>query len=66
MFFKKSKIQTLHTKLYDLREVEKLPLQTSVNKQIIAYWLRVLNKYVHSFAYTVYMIALNLNISHND
>ena len=41
-------------------EVGKLPLQTSVEKQLIAYWLRVLNKDVHTFAYMVYMIALNL------
>ena len=41
-------------------EVGKLPLQTSVDKQLIAYWLRVLNKDVHTFAYMVYMIAFNL------
>ena len=41
-------------------EVGKLPLQTSVYKQLIAYWLGVLNKYVHTFAYMVYMIALHL------
>ena len=41
-------------------EVGKLPLQTSVDKQLIAYWLRVLNKDVHTFAYMVYMIALKL------
>ena len=38
----------------------KLPLQTSVDKQLIAYWVRVLNKDVHTFAYMVYIIALNL------
>ena len=47
-----SKTDTLHTKLYDL--------QVSVDKQRIAYWLRVLNKDVHNFAYMVYMTALNL------
>ena len=41
-------------------EVGELPLQTSVDKQLIAYWLRVLNKDVHTFAYMVYMIALKL------
>ena len=41
-------------------EVGKLPLQTSVDKQLIAYWLRVLNKDVHTFAYMVYMIELKL------
>ena len=41
-------------------EVGKLPLQTSVGKQLIAYWLRVLNKDVHTFIYMVYMIALKL------
>ena len=41
-------------------EVGKLPLQTSVDKQLIAYWLRVLNKDIHTFAYMVYMIALKL------
>ena len=41
-------------------EVGKLPLQTSVDKQLIAYWLRVLNKGVHTSAYMVYMIALKL------
>ena len=38
----------------------KLPLQTSVDKQLIAYLLRILNKVVHTFAYMVYMIALSL------
>ena len=41
-------------------EVGKLPLQISVDKQLIAYWLRVLNTYVHTSAYMVYMIALKL------
>ena len=41
-------------------KVGKLPLQTSVDKQLIAYWLRVLNKDVHTFAYMVYMSALKL------
>ena len=41
-------------------EVGKLPLQVSVDKQLIAYWFRVLNKDVHTSAYMVYMIALNL------
>ena len=41
-------------------EVGKLPLQVSVDKQLIAYWFRVVNKDVHTFAYKVYMIALNL------
>ena len=41
-------------------EVGKLPLQTSVDKLLIAYWLRVLNNDVHTFAYMVYMIALQL------
>ena len=39
-------------------EVGKLPLQTSVDKQLIAYWLRVLNKDVHTFAYMVYIIHI--------
>ena len=42
------------------REVGKLPLQTFVDKQLIAYWLRILNKDVNTFSYMVYMIALNL------
>ena len=42
-------------------EVGKLPLQVSVDKQLIAYWFRVLNKDVHTFAYMVYRIALNLS-----
>ena len=41
-------------------EVRKLPLQTSVDKPLIAYWLRVMNKDVHTFTYMVYMIALKL------
>ena len=41
-------------------EVTKLPLQTSVDKQLIAFWLRVLNKDAQTFAYMVYMIALKL------
>ena len=41
-------------------EVGKLLLQVSVDKQLIAYWFRVLNKDVNTFAYKVYMIALNL------
>ena len=41
-------------------EVGKLPLQVSVDKQLIAYWFRVLNKDVHTCAYMVYRIALNL------
>ena len=41
-------------------EVGKLPLQVSVDKQLIDYWFRVLNKDVHTFAYMVYRIALNL------
>ena len=49
---------TLNCMIYG--EVGKLPLQTSVDKQLIAYWLRVLNKDVHTFAYMVYMIALKL------
>ena len=59
-FSKNSKILTIHTKLYDLREVGNLPLQTSVDKRLIGYWVRVLNKDVHTFAYMVYMIAYNL------
>ena len=59
-FSTKSKIETFHTKLYDLRRSGELPLQTSVDKQLIAYWLRVLNKDVHTFAYMVYMMALKL------
>ena len=41
-------------------EVGKLPHQVSVDKQPIAYWFRVWDKDVHTFAYNVYMIALNL------
>ena len=32
-------------------EVGQLPLQVYVDKQLIAYWFRVLNKDVHTFAY---------------
>ena len=35
-------------------EVGKLQLQVSVDKQLIAYWFRVLNKDVHTFAYKNY------------
>ena len=41
-------------------EVGKLPLQTLVDKQLIGYCFRVLNKDVHTFAYMVYIIALNV------
>ena len=41
-------------------DVGKLPLQVSVDKLLIAYWFRVLNKDAHTFAYMVYMIALNV------
>ena len=41
-------------------EVGKLPLQVSVDKQLIAYWFRVLNKDVYTFSYMVYMVGLNL------
>ena len=32
-------------------EIGKLPVKVSVDKQLIAYWFRVLNKDVHTFAY---------------
>ena len=32
-------------------EIRKLPQQVPVDKQLIAYWFRVLNKDVHTFAY---------------
>ena len=58
--FQNSQIETLHTNCMIHGEVGKLPLQVSVDKLVIAYWLRVLNKDLHTFAYTVYMIVLNL------
>ena len=57
-FPKKLRPSTPNCMIYG--EVGKLPQQTFVDKQLIVYWLRVLNKEVHTFAYMVYMIALNL------
>ena len=41
-------------------EVGKLPLQISVDKQLISYWLRILDTDKNTFAYIIYIIALNL------
>ena len=41
-------------------EVGKLPLQVTVDKLLIAYWLRLLNKDECTLAHIVYMITFNL------
>ena len=41
-------------------EVGALPLQVSVDKRVINYWLRLLNKKESTFSYIVYNIALKL------
>ena len=41
-------------------EVGKLPLQVTVDKQLISYWLRLLNKDESTLAHIIYIIVLNL------
>ena len=41
-------------------EVGKLPLQISGDKQLISYWLRILDKDKNTLAYITYIIVLNL------
>ena len=41
-------------------EVGKLPLQITINKRLMSFWLRLLNKEESSLAHIVYMIAHNL------
>ena len=41
-------------------EVGKLPLQVTVDKQLISYWLRLLNKDEFTLAHIIYIIVLNL------
>ena len=41
-------------------EVGKLPLQVTVDKQLISYWLRLLNKDQSTLAHIIYIILLNL------
>ena len=57
-------------KLLDLRpstpncmvygEVGKLPLQVAIDKHLINYWLRILDKEESTLAYMIYRISLNL------
>ena len=41
-------------------EVGKLPLQVTVDKQLITYWLRLLNKDESTLAHIIYIIILHL------
>ena len=41
-------------------EVGKLPLQGTINKRLMSFWLRLLNKEESSLAHIIYMIAHNL------
>ena len=41
-------------------EVGKLPLLIYVDKELISYWLRILNMDKNTLAYTTYIIVLNL------
>ena len=41
-------------------KVVKLPLQVTIDKRHMSFWLRLLNKEESSLAYIVYMIAHNL------
>jgi len=41
-------------------EVGKMPLQVNIDKQMINYWLRLLNKEENTLAYIIYKISLNL------
>ena len=41
-------------------EVGKLPLQVSVDRHLISYWLRILDKDENTLAHIMYMIALHL------
>ena len=43
-----------------LEKVFKLPLQVTVDKQLISYWLRLLNKDESTLALIIYIIVLNL------
>ena len=42
-------------------EVGKLPLQVTVDKNMINYWLRLLNKDQHTLAYIMYTIIFTLS-----
>ena len=41
-------------------EVGKLPLQVTIDKRLMSFWMRLLNKEESSLAHIVYMIAHNL------
>ena len=41
-------------------EVGKLPMQVSVDRHLISYWLRILDKDENTLVHIIYMIALNL------
>ena len=41
-------------------EVGKVPLQVTVDKQLISYWLRLLNKDESTLAHIIYIIVLSL------
>ena len=41
-------------------EVGKLPLQVTIDKHLINYWLRLLDKEENTLAYIIYRISLNL------
>ena len=63
-FSNKSKIETIPTKLYDLQKNWKITtIHTSVDKQFIVYWFRVLNKVVHTFALWCMPVIPNLFIN---
>ena len=44
-------------------EVGKLPLQVTIDKHVINYWIRLLNKDITSYASIIYTITLTLFIS---
>ena len=41
-------------------EVRKLPLQVTIDKRLMSFWLRLLNKEEYSLAHIVYIIAHDL------
>ena len=49
-----------HTKLHSIIILGKLPLQVNVDKLLISYWLRLLNKDEFTLAHIIYLIALSL------
>ena len=43
-------------------EVGKLPLQVTIDKRLMSFWLRLHNKEESSLAHIIYMIAHNLYV----